>query len=56
MKNVGSLSFTQQLRDYYTWCQQEGFKMILYTRRDTLLSKSLQELIRQGKIERRFLP
>ncbi len=56
VKNVSRLDFTPQLKDYYNWCQQNGYKMVLYTRRDTQLSKPLQDLIRQGKIEHKFLP
>ncbi|MEO0249526.1 MAG: putative toxin [candidate division WOR-3 bacterium] len=56
VKNVKSLSFTRQLRDYYQYCQDKNLKFVLYTRKNTQLSKALQELIQQGKIELRFLP
>lgn len=56
VKNVQSLSFTSQLRDYAAWAQQEGFTFNLYVREGTELSGPLEQAIRSGAINLRFIP
>ena len=50
VKNVKSLSYTNQLRDFNLYCQEEGYKFILRTRTDTQLTKPLLKLIEEGEI------
>jgi len=52
VKNVGDLSFTQQLRDYADFAQQTGRTFNLYTRPNTNLSGPLKEAISKGLINR----
>ncbi len=57
VKNVQRLSYTQQLKDYMNWCNQNGYTFVLIVRQGTKLSKQLENLVRQGKIDlRRILP
>jgi hypothetical protein len=56
VKNVKSLSFTQQLRDFHTFSQQRNLDFILYTRPSTTLSGPLQNAINQGAIIHRIIP
>lgn len=56
VKNVKTLSFTQQLRDFHTYSKQNGLKFILYTRPNTTLSGPLQEAINSGSIIRKYIP
>lgn len=58
VKNVKKLSLTQQIKDYQTISQQidNGIDFILKTRSDTILSKPLQEFIREHNIIIRHLP
>jgi hypothetical protein len=56
VKNVKSLSFTRQLRDFHTYSQQNGLDFILYTRPNTTLSGPLQQAINNGSIIHRFIP
>lgn len=56
VKNVKSLSFTRQLRDFSNFAQQKGLRFILYTRPDTKLSGPLQQAIKNGLIFQRFIP
>ena len=56
VKNVKSLSFTRQLRDFHTYSQQNGLDFILYTRPNTTLSGPLQQAINNGSIIHKFIP
>lgn len=56
VKNVKSLSFTRQLRDFHSFSQQTGRQFILYTRPGTTLSGPLRNAINQGTITHRFIP
>jgi RHS repeat-associated protein len=56
VKNVGSLSYTQQLRDFATFAQQTGRQFDLYVRPGTQLSGPLSDAIRAGEINLRFIP
>jgi hypothetical protein len=56
MKNVGSLSYTNQLRDFAAYAQQSGYTFELWVRPTTQLSGPLQQAVGQGQIILRFLP
>lgn len=56
VKNVESLSFTRQLRDYMEYSKQQGFRFDLYTRPDTRLSAPLQNAIDSGFINHVHIP
>lgn len=56
VKNVKSLSFTRQLRDYSDFAQQTGRRFDLYTRQNTKLSGPLQDAIDSGLINHRYIP
>ncbi|MDR1199320.1 MAG: hypothetical protein LBK94_10000 [Prevotellaceae bacterium] len=56
VKNVKSLSFTSQLRDFSVFSQQTGREFMLYTRPNTILSTPLRQAIDNGLIIRRFIP
>jgi RHS repeat-associated protein len=50
VKNVQSLSFTSQLRDYVGYAQRNGFQFDVYVRGSTRLSGPLQRAIDNGII------
>ena len=50
IKNVQSLSFTQQLRDYLDHARNIGYQFKLYVRPNTTLSGPLQDAINRGDI------
>jgi len=56
VKNVGSLSYTQQLRDFTTYSQANGLDFQLYVRPSTQLSGPLQQAITNGQINLNFIP
>jgi RHS repeat-associated protein len=56
VKNVKSLSFTRQLRDFSTFSQQTGRQFMLYTRSNTVLSAPLQQAIDNGLIIQKIIP
>ncbi|TAK33869.1 MAG: hypothetical protein EPO21_11645 [Chloroflexota bacterium] len=57
VKNVGSLSYTKQLRDIATYAQTKGYDFELIVRQDTSLSGPLEDAIEQGVITlNRLLP
>jgi hypothetical protein len=56
VKNVGSLSYTQQLRDFTTYSQANGLGFELYVRPSTQLSGPLQQAVANGQITLRFIP
>ena len=45
VKNVKNLSYTNQLKDFNLYAQEQGLQFVLETRKDTKLSKPLQEQI-----------
>jgi RHS repeat-associated protein len=55
VKNVGSLSYTRQLRDYATYAARNGLRFDLYVRRSTVLSGPLQEAIESGAIHVNYI-
>jgi hypothetical protein len=55
VKNVRSLSYTQQLRDYADFAQETGRRFDLYVRPDTELSKPLMDAVGAGHINLRFI-
>lgn len=56
VKNVDSLSFTRQLRDYADFAQGRGFQFNLYTRPNTQLSGPLKNAIDSGLINHLHIP
>jgi hypothetical protein len=56
VKNVQSLSYTQQLRDFTAFSQQTGRQFDLYVRPDTQLSGPLQQAVTNGDINLLFIP
>ena len=56
VKNVKSLSFTNQLKDFYLYADATGREFILYVRPTTKLSGPLQEAINAGKITLKYIP
>ncbi|MDR3468688.1 MAG: RHS repeat-associated core domain-containing protein [Xanthobacteraceae bacterium] len=56
VKNVGSLSYTQQLRDFTTYSQMNGLNFDLYVRPSTQLSGPLQQAIAGGQITLKLIP
>ncbi len=56
VKNVKSLSYTKQLRDFADIALQRGLGYNLYVRPSTKLSGPLQSAIRQGTINLKFIP
>lgn len=51
VKNVGSLSYTQQLQDFQAYAAQQGLTFNLYVRGSTTLSGPLQTAVDDGLIE-----
>lgn len=56
VKNVESLSYTSQLRDFASYASGNGYTFELWVRPTTQLSGPLQEAVSSGEIVLRFLP
>ena len=56
VKNVKSLSYTSQLRDFADIAKQQGLKYDLYVRPSTSLSGPLSQAIENGVINLKFIP
>ncbi len=56
VKNVNSLSYTTQLRDFSSFAQANGYRFELFVRPTTQLSGPLQTAVSNGDIVLRFLP
>ncbi len=56
VKNVKSLSYTKQLRDFADIAKQQGLKYDLYVRPSTKLSGPLSQAIENGVINLKFIP
>jgi hypothetical protein len=56
VKNVGYQSYSRQLRDYAAIAQREGLAFQLTLRPTTKLSGPLQQEVRRGTIQLRYLP
>lgn len=56
VKNVASLSYTQQLRDFVTYATENGLRFDLWVRVTTALSGPLQALVANGTINLRYIP
>lgn len=56
IKNVKSLSYTSQLRDYTDFAKSTGRTFDLYVRPSTMLSGPLVEAVRAGDISLKFIP
>ena len=50
VKNVSSLSYTSQLKDFMSYARQNGLEFRLYVRGSTTLSGPLQQLVDSGQI------
>ena len=55
VKNVASLSYTSQLRDFAMYASQKGYSFVLWVRATTQLSGPLQREVAAGRITLRFL-
>jgi RHS repeat-associated protein len=56
VKNVSSLSYTRQLRDYSAFARKSGRQFDLYVRPDTEISGPLLKAVRSGEINLRLIP
>jgi hypothetical protein len=56
VKNVQSLSYTSQLRDYAQFARENGLVFRLFTRSDASLSARLVEEIQAGRIVHEIIP
>jgi hypothetical protein len=56
VKNVGSLSYTQQLRDFAQYAGENGLRFDLYVRPGAELSGPLQQAVASGEINLLFIP
>jgi len=56
VKNVRSLSYTRQLRDYAAWTQRKGYGFDLWIRPSTRMSGPLLEARDMGLIQVRYIP
>jgi Restriction endonuclease fold toxin 7 len=56
VKNVGTLSYTNQLRDFASYARTNGYKFQLTVRTTTQLSGPLSREVANGNILLRFLP
>ena len=50
VKNVSYQAYTSQIKDFFLYAQQQGFKFEMIARQNTGFSKPLQALINAGKI------
>jgi hypothetical protein len=55
VKNVGSLSYTNQLRDFASYASSKGYTFELWVRPTTQLSGPLQQAVSNGEIMLRLL-
>jgi hypothetical protein len=56
VKNVGNLGLTSQLRDFAAYARERGLQFELVVRKDTELTRPLQEFIRENSVHVRYLP
>ena len=56
VKNVKSLSYTRQLRDFTSYAQSNDLRFDLWVRKGAEVSGPLQEAIRNGAINLRIIP
>jgi len=56
IKNVKSLSYTRQLRDFADIAKQQGLSFDLYVRPSTKMSGPLMNAIKDGTINLKFIP
>ncbi len=56
VKNLASVSYTQQLRDFAQHAAENGLRFDLYVRPTSVLSGPLLEAIGSGAIDLRFIP
>jgi hypothetical protein len=53
---VGSLSYTQQLREFAAYARANGLRFDLWVRPTTQLSAPLEQEVANGAINLRFIP
>ena len=51
MKNVASLSYSQQLHDMVEWANRNDFTFQLWVNKDTKLSEGILKAVRNGLID-----
>jgi hypothetical protein len=56
VKNVASLSYSLQLRDFSAYAADLGLRFDLWVRFDTQLSGPLEQAVASGFINLRFIP
>jgi RHS repeat-associated protein len=56
VKNVATLSYTRQLRDFASYAAATGRTFDVYTRTTTVLSGPLRSAIQAGEVVQRFIP
>ena len=56
VKNVGSLSYTQQLRDFASYARANGLRFDLWVRPTTQLTGPLSQEVASGAINLRIIP
>jgi hypothetical protein len=56
VKNVGSLSYTQQLRDFAAYASANGLRFDLWVRPTTQLSGPLAQEVANGAINLLYIP
>lgn len=56
VKNTARMSFTRQLRDFSDYALATGRRFDLYVRPTTQLTQSLQDAVRTGLVNLRFIP
>jgi RHS repeat-associated protein len=56
VKNVKTLSYSSQLRDFVNYSQQNTLSFILYTRSTTIITGPLQQAINNGLIIHKIIP
>jgi hypothetical protein len=56
VKNAAQVNFTQQLRDFWAFCQANGYGFELYVRPSTNFSRALSEAIMKGEIKLKYIP
>jgi len=50
VKNVGRLSYTDQLKDFVLYAQKNGYRFELILRQGAVISDELQQAVRSGAI------
>ncbi|WP_280445681.1 putative toxin [Nocardia brasiliensis] len=51
VKNVERQEYTDQIKDFVSYCETNGYEFVLVTDKNTKLASEIQDLINQGKIK-----